>query len=159
MARAQSRKRKRGSGPQYQTFIFRIEDWEPTYGFSINRDRFRDSAYSEHLQLAVSGVFLAPARAEGRKATLDLIGDRSDTRAVSEPSRLASHPTGVGALTLRGERTHFIGSLPYDGMWGLIGLLSDGAVRMIQLHGPALYRGKTHIASMHFVRDIDPEDW
>jgi hypothetical protein len=43
-------------------------------------------------------------------------------------------------------------------MWGLIGLLSGGTMRMLDLHGPALYRGEAKIRAMRFARDIDPED-
>jgi len=159
MAKKQRRRRRRRQEPEYQSYIFKIEDWEPSYMFGLNRSRHFGGIYCEYLDLSLKGVFLSPARAKDRRASLTLLADRRETRAVTDPGSCNWEPTCVGTLTIRGARTDYLASLPYDAMWGLIGLLSCGTIRMLDLHGRALYRGKAKIETMHFARDMDPEDW
>ena len=127
--------------------------------FGLNRSRYFEGPYSEYLDIALKGVFLSPEKAKDRRATLRVLADRRETHAVTDPASCDWEPLCVGTLTIRGDRTDYLGSLPYDAMWGLIGLLSQGAIRMLDLHGRALYRGKAEIETMHFAHDIDPEDW
>jgi len=159
MAKKQRKRRRRPREPEYQSYIFRIEDWEPSYMFALNRSRHFEGPYWEHLDLSLEGVFLSPDKAKDRRASLKLLADRRETRAVTDPESCDWKPLCVGTLTIRGDRTDYLGSLPYDAMWGLIGLLSCGAIRMLDFHGQALYRGEAKIETMHFARDIDPEDW
>ena len=159
MAKTKRKRPRRSSEQAYQSFIFHIEGWEPSYSFGLNRSRYFEGPYSEHLDIALKGVFLSPENAKDRRATLRVLASRPETHAVDDPANCDWEPLCVGTLTIRGDRTDYLGSLPYDAMWGLIGLLSKGAIRMLDLHGRALYRGKAEIETMHFARDIDPEDW
>ena len=159
MTKTKGKRPRRSSEQAYQSFIFRIEDWEPSYSFGLNRSRYFEGPYSEYLDIALKGVFLSPEKAKDRRATLRVLADRRETHAVADPANSEWEPRCVGTLTIRGARTDYLGSLPYDAMWGLIDLLSQGTIRMLDLHGRALYRGKAEIETMHFAHDIDPEDW
>ena len=159
MAKNRRKRSGRLSKPEYQSYIFRIEEWEPSYSFALNDGRHFEGSYREHLDLSLKGAFLSPAKAKDRGAMLTLLADRRETLSVTDPASCDRKPLCVGTLTIRGDRTDYLGSLPYDAMWGLISLLSCGAIRMLNLHGRALYRGEAKIRSMHFARDIDPEDW
>lgn len=145
--------------PEYQSYIFRIEEWEPSYSFGLNHSRHFEGPYLEHLHLALKGVFLSPDKAKDRHASLTVIADRQETRAVADPADYDRKPRCVGSLTIRGSYSNFLGSLPYDAMWGLVGLLSCGSIRMLNLGGPALFRGEALIETMSFARDIDPDEW
>ncbi len=159
MARTKIKRRRRQPVEEDQSFIFRIEDWEPSYSFGLNNSRLFDGPYWEHLELSLNGVFLSPERAKDRRAIVTLLADRDKARAVTDPAGCDWKPVCVGTLVIRGDRTGYLGSLPYDSTWGLMSALSCGAIRMLVLHGKALYRGKSEIWTMHFDRDVDPDDW
>jgi hypothetical protein len=159
MAKVQRRKVRQSSSTEYQSFTLLIDGWEPSYSFGLNHSRYFEGPYWEHLELLLKGVFLSPAKVKNRCAVLTLLADRREMRAVADPASSRLEPVCVGTLTIRGGRTDFLGSVPYDAMWGLVSILSCGAIRMLNLHGRALYRGKAKIETIHFARDIDPENW
>jgi hypothetical protein len=63
-------------------------------------------------------------------------------------------PRNVGVLTMRGERREFLGSLPYDALWGLIHVFPTYALRIGHLFG-ILERGRAEIQSVNFARDLE----
>ena len=63
----------------------------------------------------------------------------------------------ASAVVIRGARREFLGSLPYDALWGLLHVLSSDALRIVHLYG-SLERGRAEIKSVIFARDADPED-
>jgi len=85
MAKKQRKRRRRPREPEYQSYIFRIEDWEPSYMFALNRSRHFEGPYWEHLDLSLEGVFLSPDKAKDRRASLKLPADRRQTHAVTDP--------------------------------------------------------------------------
>lgn len=156
---AGSRAKRQRRAEEYETHTLLIEDWSPSYSFALNHNRRSDTPYWEALHIKVTAKFLAPDRPKDRHLTLTLMGNRDEARALEEPLRCKHEPLCVGTLTIRGDRTDYLGSVPQDALWALLSLMSSGAVRMIQLHGPALYRGEARIISISFDRDIDPGDW
>lgn len=151
--------RQRRKAQEYESYIFRIDDWKPGYSFGLNNSRLFDGPYWEHLEVTLTGVFLSPDKAKDRQASLTLLANRREMATVNEPEKSNLKPLGVGSLTVRGKRTDFLGSIPHDSMWGMVQLLSCGAVRMLNLYGHALHRGEATITNLHFEREIDPEDW
>lgn len=150
---------KRSKAQKYESYVFRIDDWKPSYSFGLNNGRLFKGPYWEHLEVALSGVFLSPEKAKDRRASLTFLADRREVAAVNDPEKHDWKPLAVGSLTIRGEDTSFLGSIPQDSMWGLIQLLSCGATKMVNLYGHALFRGEATITNMHFEREIGPEDW
>jgi len=65
----------------------------------------------------------------------------------------------VGSLTVWGENTSYLGSLPHDAFWHLAALLLRNHIQMIALHGETLYKGNAKILTLHFEREIDMEEW
>ena len=55
-------------------------------------------------------------------------------------------------MVIRGARREFLGSLPYDALWGLLHVLSSDALRIVHLYG-SLKRGRAEIKSVNFARD------
>ncbi|WPZ34532.1 hypothetical protein T8K17_00020 [Thalassobaculum sp. OXR-137] len=152
-------RRKRKEITPHESYIFRIEDWEPSYSFSLNTFRLSRGSYSEHLRVTLHGVFLAPKKAQDRRASLTILASRDEAKALEDSVEYAKPPLAVGSLTIRGAYTEYLGSMPFDALLGLTQWLSAGKIKMLDLYGDALYRGKALIRSMRFARDIDPEDW
>ena len=105
MAKKQQKRRRRPREPEYQSYIFRIEDWESSYSFALNHSRYDECPYWEHLELSLGGEFLSPDKAKNRRATLSLLADRRLTRAVTNPASCDRETICVGTLTIRGDRT------------------------------------------------------
>lgn len=61
-------------------------------------------------------------------------------------------------LTMRGEQSSYLGSLPYDAAWRLSPVILTGGFRYIYLHGSAMYRGIAQIHSIGFYEEFDVED-
>ena len=156
MAKRQTGKR-RANEPEYQTFTFLAENCKTSYSIMALGNPKLERSMPDYLHLSVKGVFLAPARAKGRQCTLNFLADRGLEQLLLEADRDGF--SSLGLLTIRGDRTDFLGSLPYDAVWPLSRLLSVGEIKLIQLHGPALRYGRSHITSLHFEREIHPEDW
>ncbi len=106
MARTNRNRRRRRKVPEYQSYIFRIENWEPGYSLATNHDdRLFEGLYREHLDLAPTGTFLSPEKAKDRRARLTLHADRRAGRLLDDPTGTDWKPLSVGALTIRGDRT------------------------------------------------------
>lgn len=158
MAQARKKRSRRSVPVDYQTYIFRLDDWEPSYSFATNAIRWCDGPYWEHSALIFRGEILSPTKVKSRVGTLTVMGDRRDTQAVENPTNSDRKPLCVGSLTIRGDQTEFLGSIPQDALWGLIAAFGAGKLRIVDLHGDVLRRGKALIRSVRFYRDVDPED-
>jgi hypothetical protein len=152
--------RKRGSRRlEFQSYIFRVENPEVSYGLSIDRKGVTEGPYWEHLELSVLGTIVSPEKVQGRQGTLTFLADRRITRDLDNPIESRSQPIAVGTLTIWGGTTSYLGSLPHDALWHILALLTRGEIQMLALHGETLYRGSAKILNVHFEREIDPKDW
>jgi hypothetical protein len=152
--------RKRGSRKvEYQSYLFRVENPEVSYALSIDRNGVTEGPYWEHVELSVRGTIVSPENLQGREGTLQFLADRRITRDLDNPIESRSQPIAVGTLTIWGGRTNYLGSLPHDALWHLHALLTRGEIRMLALHGEALYRGRAKVLNVHFERELDPTEW
>ena len=159
MARTKGGRKHGSRKPEYQSYILRIDDPEVAYSLEVDRKRWTEGPYWEHLELSVRGTILVPDKLQGRQGTLTFLGDREITSDLDNPLESRRQPIAVGTLTIWGETTSYLGSLPHDMLWHLFTILSRGDIQMLALHGEALYRGNAKILTVHFERKIDPEDW
>jgi hypothetical protein len=154
------KRKTRRQTPNYQSFYVQVDNCEPSYSFSLNDSRHFEGPYSEYLDITFNGAILAPRRVKGRRVSLVFLGRRDEQRMATDPTNSAWvdwRALCVGTLTIRGERTNFLGSLPYDAVWALSRERSSGAFRIIHLYG-SVERGRVAVRSIHFSRDVDPED-
>jgi hypothetical protein len=151
--------RKRERRREYQSYIFRVDNPEASYSLAIDRKGWSEGPYREHLELSIRGTIVAPEKVQGRQGILTFLGDRRVTRDLDNPIESRSQPIAVGGLTIWGETTSYLGSLPHDTIWHLHALLTRGEIQMLALHGEALYRGNAKILTVHFEREIEPRDW
>ena len=152
-------RRRRSRASEHQSYIFRIEDSEAGYSFATDHNQWTAGPYWEHLELSIAGTIVVPEGLQGRRCTLSFLGDRRISRALDSPADSRIEPLCVGTLTIWGQTTSYLGSLPHDVIWHVLAALAGGNIRMLALHGERLYRGKAKIQTVHFGREIDPEEW
>lgn len=152
-------KRARAKAPDYWSYIFEIEDWEPSYMLSVNDSKFSRGPYWEHLGLDLTGTFVHPERAKGRRTTFTLRGDREIEGSFAEPAQHRHKPHGVAFVTMRGDHTEVLTSMPQDSLRCVAAMLASERIRFLILHGEALYRSKATINSMHFKRDVNLDEY
>lgn len=78
------------------------------------RAGFRPGPCWKHHSLELKGEFLGPDRVKGREVTITFPADRDLDRAIADPRSFTAEPEAVGGLTSRGEKSEFIGSLPFQ---------------------------------------------
>jgi hypothetical protein len=154
---ARTKRRKRRPIPNHQSFYIQIEDFKPDYSFALNASKYTVGPYWEHLETNLTGAFLSPGRFRGDQVKLVFLGRREDQSKLVQPTDSDWEPRNVGVLDIRGTRREFLGSLPYDALWGLVHALSSGVFRIVNLYG-IVERGRAEIQSVNFARDVDPED-
>jgi hypothetical protein len=162
MARKLKSKSKAPVSP-YQTYILRIDSWTPTYGFSAAELSWPSRAYSEHSELKLTGVYLAPAKLAGKTGGVILLGDRDKMLALEEPPpdeppQPGLKPMNIGRITVRDDCPEFFGSIPIDAFWGLISALASGTLQFVNMYGERLRRGRAKIQSISVYSELDPDD-
>jgi hypothetical protein len=141
----------------WDSFLFRIEEVDPHYSFS-DGSKFQPTAHNEHLHLHVVAVCVSPPKFDGRKTRFTLIGDRQLEQDQWMQKSAPENHRGVGTITMRGEQSEYLGSIPYDSVWHISAMMISGGLRFIYLHGAALFRGSARISSISFYREFDLED-
>lgn len=159
MARTSSGRKHGTRKPEYQSYIFRVDNPKVSYSLAIDRNGWAEGPYREHLELSVRGTMVVPEKLQGRQGVLRFLGDRRITNELDRPIESRLQPIAVGSLTVWGERTSYLGSLPYDALWHLAALLTGSDIQMLALHGETLHRGNAKILTVHFEREIDPAEW
>lgn len=141
-----------------EIYLFEIVGISPTYSFHVGHERFEPGAYGEHLHIGLTAMCLRPRKFEGRETGFTFIGTRELVTQTQAMPRTGVYPNRVGTLTLRGEQSDYLGSLPYDAASTLPLMVLAGGYRFIYLSGPPMYRGSSRIGSSSFYRDFDPND-
>ena len=144
---------------QHQSYIFRIDSPGTSYSLAIDHGRLAGGPYREHHDLAIDGTLVFPEKLNGRQGKLIFLGDRRTTRELAHPEESRLDPLCVGTLTIWGQTTNYLGSLPHDAIWPVLAAIASGHFRMIALSGESLFRGSAKIQSVYFERCVNPEDW
>ena len=152
-------RRKKAPVTKFQSFVFEIVTWEPEYHFALNSSKWPPGPFWEHCELTFHCTLLIPSKLTGRNVVLRILGDRSEMAAVQRPGEVTSTPVAIGGLTLRGQQSDYLGSVPFDALWGVMAMLAANRVRYITLHGEALSRGRARIRSIGFHPTFSAEDY
>jgi len=152
-------RRKKAQTASFQSYVFEIFAWEPNYHFALNSSKWPPGPYWEHAECTCQGKLLIPSKLAGRIVVLRVLGDRAETAAVQRPAETTSTLSAIGGLTLRGQQSDFLGSIPFDALWGVMAMLAANRMRYITLHGEVLSRGGARIRSIGFQPTYDPEDY
>jgi hypothetical protein len=142
-----------------RSFLFEIAEWHPEYAFSVGHDRFDEGPYSEHVDIEIKAICIAPKRWAGRSATFDLIGQRELMNRERYRHDPDWRPSGIAILDLRPRSGSFYVFIPYEALTFLLTGFAAGLFRYIDLWGPELKRSRSHCRSMRLLRAIDPEEY
>jgi hypothetical protein len=153
------RKRKPKQIEIVQSYLFAIETIKPHYSFGIGHPRFDRGVYSEHAHTEIMGTCLVPRKLSGRETRFILIGDRTITTEMNDPGKVVRQATGVGTLTMRGSRSEYLGSFPFDVLLAVAPIILAGGLKFICLSGPALSHGSSRIRDISFWREADPAEF
>lgn len=155
---ATERRAKRRKAPEaWGSYLFEIVRLHSHYSFGRG-SRFDRTAFGEYLHPQIDATCLAPEKFRGRLTHFTLIGDRRIEHDLWMQTPAPEHEAGVGTLTMRGEQSDYLGSLPYDAAWRLSPVILTGGFRYIYLHGAAMYRGTARIHSIGFYEEFDIEE-
>ena len=152
-------RRKKTQVTEFQSFVFEIVTWEPEYHFALNSSKWPPGPYWEHCELTCQCTLLIPSKLTGRHVMVRVLGDRGEMTAVQRPAEVTSPPVAIGGLTLRGQQSDYLGSIPFDAFWGVTAMLAANRVRYITLHGEVLSGGRTRIRSIGFQPNFNAEDY
>jgi hypothetical protein len=153
---AARRKRQRKIVDEYCSYIVEIKDWELTYSHGLNSTpKLFPGQYSEHLDLCIKGFFRIPEKYSTKEIILTFIGDR-EIFPVKNDSDFT--PRCVGALSLRGDRRDFLGTLPFDSLPILTSLMEAKRIQFLDLNGSIPKYGRAYITWIHFFRSCDPNE-
>lgn len=142
----------------YQSYCVRISDWSLTYGLSLGASSTEGQPYSEYVSLIISGTFLVPKRLNSMPVEITLLADKDMSRSLAG-APIHYTPKSIGQLTVRGQRREFLGSIPSDSVSLLASGLAAKRLKFIVLNGAALKYGSASITSMHWYRQLDPDEY
>jgi len=146
------RKRYKSNQEKYETYRITVSNWEHSYSFGTNRNYRRDGPYSEYCLTVIKGPLITPVLQKISAVELTINGDVSLNQTDdSEPP-----PNAVGHLyTVRGN-TILYGYLriPQRYLPALTGLLTADKVKMVELYGFQLKRGKALIVNVEFATHL-----
>lgn len=152
---ARKTRRKRRSVEEWGSFLFAIEQVHSHYSFG-DGSRLDRTAFSEYFHPEIEATCMAPEKYKGRLTRFTLIGDRSDERDLrAQTFATEKHDVGVGTLTFRGERSEYLGSVPFDALWNVVSTMLAGGLHFIYLHGAVMKNGSARIKSIGFYEEFD----
>lgn len=143
-----------------ESFLFKIESISHDYSFGLGNARFDRGAYNEHAHTEIVTTCLAPKRFAGRVTTFTLLGDRSITEELRQPDSTVQRPRGVGTLTMRGNRSEYLGPFPLDALLTLTQPVLAGGLKYISLAG--LRERRTSAIRVNYIafrREADLNDY
>jgi hypothetical protein len=142
-----------------ESFVFRIDAILPDYSFTIGHERFGDGDYAEHCQTKINATCMVPKRFDGRDTTFTLLGSRRIIDKILKRSLPSDHTLNIGTLTMRGQQSEYLGSIPFDAALALPAITLLGGFRFIFLSGIPIRGGPTQINYMSFGKEFDPDDY
>ena len=154
-----AKKAKKEVVPAPGYFIFEIKEWEPTYSLSVNYDKFRDTAYREHVGLDIDAVCVFPPPLAGRETRFNLAAERNCLTPEIFKQDSDWKPRCVGLLDLPPANGRFYLSVPHESISVVITALAHGLFRYVETYGPPLKRSKSLCSEFRFVQSVDLEEY
>jgi hypothetical protein len=151
-------KPRRPPKPTHCSYDFEIEDWEVNYAISVGDDpRFSRGPYSEHLRLELVARMIEPERFKDRRVHFTILGQREIDIAINTDDVRRGPAVHMGTLSMRGDRSDYLGVMPASAVWGLVPALEAGRIKVIHMTGTILHHGSSSIRWISFDRQFDEE--
>jgi hypothetical protein len=145
--------------PAFESYIFEITSFAPSYGLSVEHRKYADGPWWEHAEIEIDATCLFPASLAERTATFTLVADREFWTPYDWQKDHAWRPNGVGLLEVSPTQGRFYAPIAFESMPGLLTAMAHGLYRYILLYGPPLKRRKSLCTSIRFSRTIDLQNY
>lgn len=150
---------RRSATSDYETWDFRIDDWDHHYFFSNYRIRLggKEAGFDESSQFTLDCIVTYPDARKGTAAQLSFIPDRRiDDLLIDDAS---SSPPAIGNLSTRKNDFRAYITIPWQSHAHILQMLSAGTFKYVQLHGRRIPRSGINIDMVMFARkDPDPDE-
>ena len=147
------RGRPRLSESQVQ-YVIKIEGWDWSFSFGVNRTKSWDDPYWEFRHLIVTGSLRRPAMPKVTAAKLTLM----PRIELNEAQRQNHQPEMVGSINSRGAEFEARVSIPADVMTTLVAAFHAGQLRYAVLEGEKLRYGSALVTDLRLDRFVDYGD-
>lgn len=141
-----------------ETYLIRLEQFEPHYSFSLGHNQVRDGCYMEFCQPKIYGKLISPAIKGVTQVQVTVFADRSLDRECI-PKSADYSPSAVGFIELSDGILHVSLSIPFQAFAMLVPSLIAGQIEILYVSGKKLKYSKARIASLHFEGKYRPEDY
>ncbi len=141
---------------EYETWDFRIDDWDSHYMYSNYRlgTRGTEPGFDERAHLTLSCTVTYPDAQAGAKASLAFWPDRRIDPLLTEDPE--SPPHAIGHLNTRKNNIHAYIPIPWENHAHILQMVGVGAFKYVQLHGKRIPRSGIEVQTLMFARK-DPE--
>lgn len=146
-----------GTAPE--SFLFEIKMVAPDYSFGSAHPPYNRGYLAEYAHTEIDAVCLIPRKFAGRATRFILLGDRAVSCELNDPREQERPWNGVGTLTMRGSRSKYLGTVPFDALLALSPVIAAGTLRFIYMSGAPLRHGSAHIDYFALKRNADPDDY
>lgn len=153
------KKGRRRISDEFETYLVRLERFEPSYSFYLNQDRYqeRDGVYSEYGHQTIHGKLIAPEIKGVTAVEVTVMADRSKDRERFPKSPDYS-PIAVGDARLVNGILQINLSVPFQALCMLMPALIAGQIEMLAASGKKLKYREARITGMRFEAKYRPED-
>jgi len=149
------KKQRKGQQGEHRLLMFEIKEWEPSYSFSLNRQKYAETDYSEYAELHLKTVCVYPDKFAGRSASMDISSRRGLLNPFDPRRDPRDKPTEIGLLELPPSGGRFYGGVPHETMSFLLSGLVAERFRYVTLSGNSLPRSAFFCTEFGFQRTSD----
>ncbi len=139
---------------EYESSVFEITEWEPSYTLSINGSKEDPETYSEYAELHLETSCIEPKKFAGRVAGM-ILSSRRGFHTLKRAFDAGSQPDSIGLLSLRPAGGSFYAGIPQETIEFLAHALAIGKLRYVMLTGSTFVRSESKITSLHMMRTLD----
>lgn len=156
---AERKPRMKVQTPISQSHVFKIERILPSYSFSVGNLRHSEGDYIDYNHTEIEATCLVPPKHFGRMTKFTLLGDRGIVDQMQKRSPPGDYIPGVATLTMRKDRSEYLGSIPSDAAFSIMVLALVQGLKFIYFAGEAAGGGKVKINYISFSNEFDPDDY
>ena len=157
MTRTAKKTRREDVSPE--SYIFEIVKWEPSYFLTVGDRKHREGPYYEHAGLDIEASCIFPENMKGRAANFHVAGARDCLTPRAYQNDPEWTPRCVGELELSPSYGRFYTSIPHDSLAVVLSTFAHGLFKFILVYGPTLKRNKSLCSSMHFMQNVNLEEY
>ncbi|QOZ24128.1 hypothetical protein [Bradyrhizobium sp. CCBAU 51753] len=153
-------KKRSGSKPAIASacYIVQIDDWDWSYSFGVNEDRYDKRPYSDYRHMVVLGKVLLPTKLK-RKAEAVELTFMPDTGPSYSDQKEERRPLSVGYVDVRDGRVTGGFTMAIDALDLVMRMLLAARFKYLILDGEAMRYRKARIRHYRFETKVNLEEY